>query len=405
MALCHEVLLDGFYAKCEQGVVVLAESVARGSLDALKTNHEAKSAMGLIVLAQVCSAFGMRWLAQLYFRRARQFEATINDPDLAGVYYIYAGMAEYYSGNLEATVLNFERAHPLLTRCCRFEHLQTCVHMHRHALAYTGGSQSELKKAREVLELASATGNVQGICWGSYDVASALARSGELSNSAKFMQQANKALPNERFVMTSAIRASTEGYIRLQLSDYISASKLSEYAWSVIRDGWFAMDNTLLCVPLLIESLAGPDWLSSPTKQDRRLLKRALRRATLASSLLPNQQSHLRRACGRVYWRLGKHRRAIRSFERAIKFGEKKGMKYQQAKSLLDLAAVDEEGRVENRAEAIELLKRMESVIPRAESWLLGDQYDQAVVAPEFDLKAWEREHGPISPQLDTEHA
>lgn len=403
MALCHEVLLDGFYAKCEQGVVVLAESVARGSLNALKTNDETKAAMGLIVLAQVCAAFGMRWLAQLYFRRARQFEATINDPDLAGVYYNYAGMAEYYSGNLEATVLNFERAQPLLTRCCRFEHLQTCVHVHRHALAYVGDSQSDLEKSRKVLEFATATGNVQGICWGSYDVASALARSGKLSDSAEYMQQANKALPNERFVMTSAIRASTEGYIRLQLSDYITASKLSEYAWSVVRDGWFAMDNTLSCVPILIESLAGPNWLSTPTKQDRRLLNRALRRATLASFLLPNQQSHLRRAYGRAYWRLGKHRRAIRNFERAVKLGEKKGMKYQQAKCLLDLAAVKVEGRDQNRSNAIELLKEMESVIPRAESWLLGDQYDEDVIAPEFDLAAWQRENGPVTPYLDNE--
>ena len=38
----------------------------------------------------------------------------------------------------------------------------------------------------------------------------------------------------------------------------------------------------------------------------------------------------------------------------------------------------------------------MESVIPRAESWLLGDQYDKSVVAPEFDLEAWERQHGKL---------
>ena len=76
-------------------------------------------------------------------------------------------------------------------------------------------------------------------------------------------------------------------------------------------------------------------------------------------------------------------------------------MDCQRAKSLLDLAAVKTEGREENRREAIELLKKMESVIPRAESWLLGDQYDEAVVAPEFDLAAWESENGPVTPQLE----
>ena len=71
-------------------------------------------------------------------------------------------------------------------------------------------------------------------------------------------------------------------------------------------------------------------------------------------------------------------------------------MKYQQAKSLLDLAAVKKEGREYNRGEALRLLKEMSSVIPRAESWLLGDQYNESVVAPEFDLAAWERENGVI---------
>jgi hypothetical protein len=72
-------------------------------------------------------------------------------------------------------------------------------------------------------------------------------------------------------------------------------------------------------------------------------------------------------------------------------------MPYYRARALLDLAAVKEVGRDENRTEAIRLLKEMVSVIPRAECWLLGDQYDEAVVAPEFDLESWEREHGNLS--------
>jgi hypothetical protein len=73
-------------------------------------------------------------------------------------------------------------------------------------------------------------------------------------------------------------------------------------------------------------------------------------------------------------------------------------MKYDLAKSLLDLAAVKETGRDQNRREAVALLNEMESVIPRAEAWLLGDHYDDAVVAPEFNLAAWEQEHGLITP-------
>ena len=55
------------------------------------------------------------------------------------------------------------------------------------------------------------------------------------------------------------------------------------------------------------------------------------------------------------------------------------------------------------RREAINLLKKQESVIPYAERWLLGDQYESAVVAPEFDLNASGRENGNSSSTRDCE--
>ena len=72
-------------------------------------------------------------------------------------------------------------------------------------------------------------------------------------------------------------------------------------------------------------------------------------------------------------------------------------MKYQQAKSLLDLAAVMREGREENRAAAIRLLKEMKSLSLALNRGCSEIKYDESVVAPEFDLKAWEREHGTIA--------
>jgi tetratricopeptide (TPR) repeat protein len=161
-----------------------------------------------------------------------------------------------------------------------------------------------------------------------------------------------------------------------------------------------AIDVTLLCLAMLLEGICGPNWSVAFTVSERKILKQAIRRARFFYYLLPNQQAHLCRVLGRAWWRLEKKQRAIRLFEKAVQLAEKKGMKYQQAKSLLDLSAVKEHGRDANRAEAIRLLKEMKSVIPRAERWLLGDQYDESIVAPEFDLAAWEREHGPITPYI-----
>ena len=68
----------------------------------------------------------------------------------------------------------------------------------------------------------------------------------------------------------------------------------------------------------------------------------------------------------------------------------------------MDLASIETSEAKKLRSEAIEILRESESVIPRAESWLLGDQYDESVVAPEFDLESWEREHGPIYSKIES---
>ena len=118
-------------------------------------------------------------------------------------------------------------------------------------------------------------------------------------------------------------------------------------------------------------------------------MKKALRWSKILYQVMPNHQPHLRRVHGRAYWAMGRQRRAIRQFQKAIRLSQQKGMDYQCEKSLLDLAAVQAEAREENRSEAIKLLKNMGIGHP-AEGWLLGDQYDAQVVAPEFDLDAWE---------------
>ena len=200
-------------------------------------------------------------------------------------------------------------------------------------------------------------------------------------------------LSGERFFLTEAVRSATDGYVNLQSSAYAVARQRASLAWDVTIRKFFLIDQTLLCLPILIESIAGPRWDQLVATSDRKYLRKMLRRAAPLYPTMPNHQPHLRRVCGRAYWSLGKRRKAIRNVEKAIQLSEQKGMDYQRAKSLLDLAAVKEEGREENRRKAIQLLKSMESVIPRAESWLLGNQYDEEVVAPEFDLAAWEREH------------
>jgi hypothetical protein len=218
------------------------------------------------------------------------------------------------------------------------------------------------------------------------------------------MQRANTILSGDRFFMTESVRAATDSYVRLQFSDYKNARRLAEISWQLIMKTWCACDYTLFCLPTYIESIIGPNWLKPLSQHDRRHARRMLRVAFLLYPAIPNHQSHVKRVHGRACAAMGHPRKAIRNFEAAIRLAEKKKMNYQQARSLLDLAAIKEQDRNENRSQAIQILKEMKSVIPRAESWLLGDQYDESVVAPEFDIATWEREHGLITPQLGEGH-
>ena len=153
-------------------------------------------------------------------------------------------------------------------------------------------------------------------------------------------------------------------------------------AWDTAMRNLNVMDVTMLCLPVLIESITGPNWKDLFRQGDRKVLEKLLRRATVISLLFKNHRPHLHRVCGRAEWVLGRKRRALLRFEKAVRLAQEEGKDYQRARSLLDLAAVKEDCGGECRSEAIGVLKSMDSVLPRAESWLLGEDYDESVVAP-----------------------
>jgi tetratricopeptide (TPR) repeat protein len=197
--------------------------------------------------------------------------------------------------------------------------------------------------------------------------------------------------------MSGAICLGTDGFVWLQCSKFELAERSLEKSWKGNLNEWVLSDWTCHTFALWMESVVGPDWLRATNSVDKRKAKKLFHNSTLVYLLYPNQRSAINRARGRTMFILGKTSKAERYFERSVQQARKLGFQFGLARSLLDLAAIKPADRDENRAEAIELLNQMASVIPRAESWLLGDQYDEAVVAPEFDLKAWEREHGVIS--------
>jgi hypothetical protein len=72
----------------------------------------------------------------------------------------------------------------------------------------------------------------------------------------------------------------------------------------------------------------------------------------------------------------------VRSFEKSIDSARKLGAEYDLARSLLDLAAVTDNGGDALRDEAAALLRRLNAVIPHAERWQLGKSPDESCIAP-----------------------
>nr|MBC8356324.1 protein kinase [Planctomycetota bacterium] len=380
----------------DKDILATLDTILRQSVCAMQTGDPTLIAIGYAQAATIWTLLGIPWCGGVALRRSRRANLDQVDLESRGYHLYYQGLASYWEGDLERAGETFSRAASLLRRCHSLVNLQVCLHMHRHVLAYIGSASSELDMAKAVLRVATETGNAQGLCWGSYDVASALARKGELPAAFRHMQQANSTLTAERYYMTEAIRASTDAYVRLQSSDYTTANQLARFAWKLVVRKLISIDVAMLCLPILIESISGPQWLSPLSIQDRRTLRRLLRMRLAVYTTQTNLRPHLLRVTGRAYSALGNKRKAIPQFQKAVRIARRKGMDYQRARGLLDLAALKKDGREDNRAEAIELLKKMESVIPYAESWLLGDQYDESVVAPDFDLEAWERENGSV---------
>lgn len=398
LAMLREAVWSRAWVNHVDGDGLLAgfDACVRTSIAAFQFGNPHSVAMSHATSALAWSSIGCRWPGSLFLSRSKRSNSRTQDPVVEAQISLTQGFSSYWLGNLNDARIGLNRAVEDLERCGKYVDSLMATHMLRHIEAYLGRTSDERRAAERMKQLAYEVGNAQRICWGEYDAAAAHSRRGELPSALESMSRSYAALNRERQLHTKAIRDATHAYVMIQCSDHGSAKQLSANSWEKNCESYVLIDTAMFCIPLMVEAHSGSNWLEPLPTQDMKPLTRALRLATIFYFTLPNQQSHLLRVCGRAAMALGKPRKAIRKFEKAVKLSAKKGMNYQLSKSLLDLAAVKESGREENRAEAIRLLKEMESVIPRAESWLLGEQYDEAVVAPEFDLEAWEREHGPV---------
>lgn len=317
---------------------------------------------------------GMPWLGRRLLNRLQPATERFNDAEIKGLFLAGCAMTNHYSNNPKLADQQYEDAFHLLVRSGNQTFCGPSAHMQRHLRAVMASSSRELKSAMRTLDVAVAADDKRTQCWGQYDIASALARAGDVPQALNHIESARRFLqPGERYV-TDAIFLCTEGYVRLQASSYEAARFSLEAAWYLIRQRKLLMDVTLRALPYLIESLIGPEWTRPVAQETAKRLRKLCRVAVAMDWLYPNIASPAQRSRGRAYAAMGNTRKAVACFHKAIRRAESFGADYDRARSLLDLAAVEQHQRDARRAEAIELLKQQESVIPWAEQWLFGGQ-------------------------------
>lgn len=342
-------------------------------------------------------------LARIFINKWENEKKAIVEPELRAGQLAWFGTALYILGKTEPARRYFPEAIALMKQYGTDWDLNFAFHQYRRFHNWVGSSADEIAVGNQEIASAELGDNTLQIGWARYGLAYAHARAGHLVEAQRNIQLSAEVLLPHNYHLTNPIFHLIHSFVWLQCSQYERAKVAAQTSWAMqekFRTQTFCSAQGLC---FLMHAMVGPNWNEPRACEfDRSQLKKYIRKARIWNFMLPAPRPWMGRAIGRSLWALGRRKSAIRWLRYAVRKGRQYSFGYELARGLLDLAAVDEQNRESNHAEAIEMLRNLESVIPRAESWLLGDQYDEAVIAPDFDLDVWEREHGKISADAAT---
>lgn len=387
----HQMLSRQWDARLEQNMLAFVEAWMRTPTAAFRTGDSTIIADGFRQASLVFHANGLHMFGRMCKGKTQHLKDIGDDLGQRARRHRYQGEIHYYSGQLFKAKREFDDGVQLLRRSGEFVHLSTVHALRWHVIALCGSASNELVAAEEGLKLGYELNYKRTKCWGYHMVAHAQARNGKLTEAVASIVKSIELLSGGDSNFSQAKVADSHGFVLMQCSKYVEARSVLEGNWDLLSRISLFAPFTIQTLSRLIASIIGPDWATCGlSRSDSRRVRQLSRRNLVFRHSFPTFRSSSLRVSGRAIWARGRAGQARRQFRAAIKWARRLEMDYELARSLLDLAAVEEHQRDENRAEAIELLKKMESVIPRAESWLLGDQFDESVIAPDFDLESCE---------------
>jgi tetratricopeptide (TPR) repeat protein len=332
------------------------------------------------------AAFSLPLLSKWFLNGAWNAAQQSGDSFTHALVEAHAGLSYYNLGRLTDSRNALESALETMERQGDSWFRMTCHNHLCHVYAVLGHSEQEIVEASIEQQIGDATQDPLTICWAQNGLADANARMGQLPEAHNHMQKAHIALKNlDAYEPSRAILLNHQGFLLLQSSDYSRAIQVLDESTKLIAKRFFYMEYMLRTYPLLVESLLGPNWLTVNDSAKVRRARSLSLRTRFFGWRFPNLRPHAQRVHGRLLCATGRRGKAMRYFEKSIQSARKLGAEYDEARAMLDLAAVDDRRRDELRIEAVTILKRLKAVIPRAEMWQLGEDPNQSCIAPEFE--------------------
>jgi len=282
----------------------------------------------------------------------------------------YVGCAHYFGARLTEAERLLRGSVGVLDRRGDSWERMYFYHNLRHLYSIVGDAKQEIESARVEMQIGEAVNDPEGTCWGAYGIANALARSGKLEQAHKYMQRALGILSGRTNIVVVPTALQTYGFVHLQSGDYAAARQVLEESCHNIRRDWAFIEYTVRAFPLLAESLLGPRWHDPAANKDDKVIRRRWklsRQAKFWAWRFPNYMPHALRVRGRAAWSIGKQKRAVECFQRAIKVGEAIGARFDVARACLDFAKLDSDNKTNYEQRGRQILNEIGAVLPECE--------------------------------------
>lgn len=323
------------------------------------------------------------WSASSLLKKVERFTKD-GERELSGLLDFNLGIVRYCQGDFEQATQLLLRSAEQMMRAGSHQRAVS-FHMLWHLYSATGDSREIFKYAQSEFETAVSMKHKSYIAYSKYGRAEALAKQGKLVEAKALADAALEILvpENDGFICIGRLQKAK---VLIQAGDYADAR---ETLWLAIKDipKLRTMDISVPAFAAMVESILAGEWVNTKNRirwKDKRKAGFFAFIARMFGFNFPNTKPGALRITGRLAAAKGKKRKAIKYFDKAIKFAEKRGVRYELARALIDKSMLDQPDAQQNRKRGLDILKEIHCVLPIAEQKYLGIEMPPIETDSEF---------------------